>query len=121
VTEYYRYQDRLIGELLRRAGGGVTVLVSRSRLQDRRPEAGGSPPLHHGPAGGVAREEGVFILSGPGARHGRLDGHATLFDITPTILALVGLPVAADHAGAGPNGALDPDFLGRFPARAFHL
>ncbi|HMC81675.1 MAG TPA: tetratricopeptide repeat protein, partial [Candidatus Polarisedimenticolia bacterium] len=116
VTEYYRYQDRLIGELLQRAGGGVTVLVLSDhgfKTGGRRPE--GILPYTMDQPVEWHREEGIFILSGPGANHGRLDQQATLFDITPTILALLGLPVASDMPGRVLASALDPDFLRRFP------
>jgi tetratricopeptide (TPR) repeat protein len=61
------------------------------------------------------REDGIFILSGPAAARGSLPGKADLFDIAPTLLALLGAPVPADMPGQVLSGALDPDFLRKYP------
>ena len=61
------------------------------------------------------REEGVFVLSGPGARRGhRLAQPATLFDVAPTLLYLLGLPLSEEMPGHILIDALDPGF-GRGP------
>jgi len=116
VSEYYVFQDRLIGDLLEKAGPETTVMVlsdhgfktGSRRPEDVLPYTMDQPVEWH-------REEGIFILSGPGARRGRLMEPATLFDITPTILALLGLPVAADMPGRVLEEAIDPGFLEGFP------
>ena len=43
--------------------------------------------------------EGVFILSGPGIKKGFRMQDASIYDITPTILTIMGLPAASDMHG----------------------
>lgn len=54
--------------------------------------------------------DGVIFMAGPGVRKGaRIEG-ATLYDIAPTILHLIGQPVAEDMDGKVVD-AFEPDFL----------
>jgi predicted AlkP superfamily phosphohydrolase/phosphomutase len=43
--------------------------------------------------------EGVLIIRGPGIRPGEIQEKATVYDITPTLLHLIGWPVAQDMDG----------------------
>jgi tetratricopeptide (TPR) repeat protein len=116
VSEYYVYQDRLLGELIRRSGPGTTVMVISDhgfKTGARRPE--GVLPYTVDQPVEWHREDGIFILSGPGAARGRLEEHATLFDIAPTLLALLGAPAGADMPGRPLERALDPALLARHP------
>jgi tetratricopeptide (TPR) repeat protein len=116
VTEYYVYQDRLLGELLHKAGEETTVMVISDhgfKTGARRPE--GVLPYTVDQPVEWHREDGIFILGGPGAARGVLSEKATLFDMAPTILALMGAPVPKDMPGKVLSGALDPGFLRKFP------
>ncbi|MCI0657171.1 MAG: alkaline phosphatase family protein, partial [Acidobacteria bacterium] len=116
VTAYYIYQDRLLGELVRQAGAGTTVMVISDhgfKTGDRRPE--GVLPYTVDQPVEWHREEGIFILSGPAAARGRLPERADLFDIAPTLLALLGAPVPTDMPGRVLSGALDPGLLEKYP------
>lgn len=116
VTEFYVDQDRLVGDLVEKSGPGTTVMVLSDhgfKSGARRPE--GLLPYTVDQPVEWHREDGVFILSGPGAGRGRLLEPATLFDVAPTTLALLGVPVPADMAGQVLTGALDPAFLAKFP------
>ncbi|PYQ12060.1 MAG: hypothetical protein DMH00_06755 [Acidobacteria bacterium] len=116
VSEYYVYQDRLLGELARKAATGTTVLVVSDhgfKTGARRPE--GILPYTVDQPVEWHREDGIFILSGRGAAQGRLTKQATLFDITPTVLALLGAPVPADMPGRVLDEALDREFLRHYP------
>ena len=42
---------------------------------------------------------GIFVAHGPGIERGRTITGAKLFDITPTALRILGLPVARDFEG----------------------
>ena len=58
---------------------------------------------------GDHRLEGVFIASGPGIRAGAvLDPGATLLDIAPTVLQLLGVPAPDDLDGRPLSEVLDP-------------
>ncbi len=59
---------------------------------------------------------GLWIASGGPIRSG-VELQATLLDITPTVLALLGLPVAEDMPGRVLEEILEPDFLKRYPVR----
>jgi tetratricopeptide (TPR) repeat protein len=114
VPAYLRYQDRLIGELLRAAGPEtVTVMVSdhgfksgARRPPDITPYTTGMPAEWH-------RAWGVFLVHGPGIRRGALPP-ASIYDVAPTLLYLTGLPQAEDMPGRPVLGAfLEP----RSPSR----
>ena len=60
---------------------------------------------------------GVFALRGPHVRKGHEITGASLLDVTPTILALLGRPVAKDMDGKVLTDAIAPDFLRRHPVQ----
>jgi len=70
------------------------------RLPDHRIIA--ASKIIEGDTAGISGDhhpEGVFIAAGPGIRRGyRLD-HASVLDITPTLLALLQLPIGRDMDG----------------------
>jgi tetratricopeptide (TPR) repeat protein len=116
VTAYYLYQDRFLGELVRKAGAGTTVMVISDhgfKTGSRRPE--GVLPYTVDQPVEWHREDGIFILSGPAAARGSLSQRADLFDIAPTLLALLGAPVPTDMPGRVLSSALDPNFLKKYP------
>jgi Flp pilus assembly protein TadD len=99
VEEFYVYQDGLLGELLESIASSSTVIV----MSDHGFQNGASRPTD-GPAdiegkpGKWHRLYGIVMVAGPGIGPGRFDT-ATLYDITPTILTLAGLPEAGDMRG----------------------
>jgi predicted AlkP superfamily phosphohydrolase/phosphomutase len=84
----YRWVDAQVGRLLELADEKTTVIV----CSDHGFIGGGG--------GGVRdhRVEGVLILAGPHVARGEISG-ATVYDVTPTVLALFGLPRAQDMRG----------------------
>src|SRR5262245_5952638 len=117
VTGFYVKQDALIGDIVRAAGTGTTVMV----VSDHGFKTGGSRPevLPFTTEQPVEwhRENGIFILSGPAARRGRMAPRATLFDIMPTLLYLLGLPSSEEMPGRVLAEAIDPAFASAHPAR----
>jgi hypothetical protein len=65
---------------------------------------------------GQHNREGIFIAAGGPIRKG-VTVNATVLDITPTILALLGLPVAEDMRGRVLKELLQPEFLARYPVK----
>ena len=56
-------------------------------------------------------DEGTIVMKGPGiARGGELE-EAGVLDVTPTVLALLGVPVGRDMDGSPLMDALDPSLL----------
>ncbi len=99
VDAAYRLHDAFLGRLMELAGPDTTVmLVSDHGFQSDHLRPASVPNL---PAA-IAdwhRPTGVFALSGPGVRRDELIHGAGLLDITPTLLALFGLPAGADMDG----------------------
>jgi tetratricopeptide (TPR) repeat protein len=105
VDHTYCLHDLFLGRLIDLAGKDATVIVLsdhgfvsgklRARLQSVSPEA-----MDYSLKGsGVHREFGVLVARGAGIRAGETVHGAGLLDITPTILALFGLPVGKDMDG----------------------
>lgn len=95
----YMFHDMLLNTLIRQAGEDATVMVVsdhgfHSGAMRPAPElAAKNPEIMH-------RHLGIACLHGPGINHAerKLYG-ATLLDVTPTILALFGLPPGLDMDG----------------------
>jgi tetratricopeptide (TPR) repeat protein len=119
VTGFYAYQDALIGDIVRTAGDDATFMVVSDhgfrsgavRPADALPYTTQQPVEWHAP-------NGIFLLSGPGARRAASLGvRPTLFDIAPTLLHLAGLPAARDMPGRVLTEALEPGFAAAHPVR----
>ncbi|MFN0150717.1 MAG: alkaline phosphatase family protein [bacterium] len=116
VEEAYRWQDRVLGEILARAPKETIVIVVSDHgflFGERRIAApsevlGGEAALWH-------RNEGVILLAGPGVRRGVWLPPVSILDVTPTILWLMGLPVARDMAGRPFVSAFEADFIEDHP------
>lgn len=64
---------------------------------------------------GVHDAEGIFIAAGPGIRKDSTPENPTIYDMTPTVLALMGYPVASDMDGRVLTEIMDDDFLRKNP------
>jgi len=99
VEAAYRYHDLMLGRLLELAGEEATVLL----LSDHgfHPDHLRPVAIPNEPAGPAAEHSpfGILCAKGPGIRKDELVHGAGLLDITPTLLTLFGLPVAADMDG----------------------
>lgn len=116
VAEAYRWQDRVLGEILTLAGEETIVIIvsdhgflfGERRLAAPSEVLGGEAALWH-------RNEGVILFSGPGVRRGVGLPPVSILDVTPTILWLMGLPVASDMAGRPVVTAFEPEYLEDHP------
>jgi len=99
LDNYYIYTDALIGRLLKYVDKNtVVILCSDHGFGTFTEETRGPNTMFSG----THRLEGVVIMSGRGIRKGAKlndDTPPTIFDITPTILALLELPLAEDMPG----------------------
>ncbi len=117
VAGYWRWQDELLGELLAMRGPRTTVVVvsdhgfrtgDERRREDRF-------DIHTADADHMI--DGVIVVNGPDVRPGLIEG-ADIYDVAPTVLHTLGLPVADDLAGAVLADVFAPDSpRGRAPAR----
>ncbi len=99
----YRLHDHLLGELLRSVGPDTTVMLLSDHgfySDELRPvEADLSKEQRAAIEASWHRPFGVLVMSGPGVKPGAAIITARLLDITPTALALLGLPVGQDMDG----------------------
>jgi predicted AlkP superfamily phosphohydrolase/phosphomutase len=99
LLAYYVYTDALLGELLARYGPDDLVVV----LSDHGFEAGVLFKHLTGTHESEQAVDGVFYARGPGLPAGEAAEGAGEFlsvnDVTPTILAWLGLPIAEDMQG----------------------
>lgn len=95
IDNYYRYQDDLLAKLLDALGEDVNVIVVSDHGFTRRLDIDPSLPQ----LTGMHDVRGVVIASGPAFRRGATIENATILDIAPTALAVMGHPVAADMDG----------------------
>ncbi len=115
VDEYYIYTDGLVGDLVDAAGDDVdVVIVSDHGFEtkwDLKPlwekgekidvEGGMGVPWHHA-------DNGVILAAGPSFREGaEIDG-ASIYDVTPTILPVMNVPLGRDMEGVPLTEAYRP-------------
>jgi predicted AlkP superfamily phosphohydrolase/phosphomutase len=114
IPNYYRYVDSLLGELdLLERPNHVTILIS-----DHGFEAG-RQRFNRGALSGTHKSEnamtGIFVASGGPVRQGVIAEQLSIMDIAPTILTILGLPLADDFAGRLPTDILDAGWVAAHP------
>lgn len=110
----YLYEDHRLGRLMDRLGPDtVLIVVSDHGFQFR------SYGFNHydDGRGGVKAPPGVLFLWGPPIRPGTRLETPTLFDVTPTALYLMGIPVGRDMDGRVLTEAMRPEVLSARPER----
>ena len=111
IASYYEFQDGLLARLLEAIGDDVSViLVSDHGFQARLDPDPGRPELT-----GMHDLRGVFIASGPAFQATGYYEGATVLDIAPTALAVMGLPVAEDMDGRALEEIIRADHLAAHP------
>lgn len=102
IPNYYVFTDRLVGDFLKEAGKGTDVIV----CSDHGYMGGGQGVMAH-------KLDGMVFMMGPHVVKGGNISGATVLDITPTILAMYGLPTARDMDGRPIEGGLLPGIAKR--------
>ena len=99
VTAGYRFHDMMLGRLLELVDDDTYVMLvsdhgfQPDHLRPRNiPNEPAGPAYEHSP-------QGIFVLKGPNIKKDTIAYGASLLDVTPTILACMNLPVAADMDG----------------------
>lgn len=96
VDETYRFYDQMLGRLLEVAGDDVTVIVCSASgyyTGEQRPVVSAE---EHAAGAIVHRPTGFAALHGQAIRPDDLFYGANILGVAPTILALLGLPIATD-------------------------
>jgi arylsulfatase A-like enzyme len=108
IPRYYQRMDGIVGEILDRVDEDSTIILCSDH------GFRGPVRTNQGLRLGIwmHRPVGVFAASGPGIvpADGPID--ASVFDVTPTLLAMFGVPVGRDMDGFVMADILDPDLLG---------
>jgi len=104
VASYYGHLDTIIGEYMQKRAGNETIVILSGHGMDALSLAGriiaplqGSPYLS-----GVHENapDGLLILNGAGIASGRKLQGASVVDVAPTLLYLMGLPLGQDMDGS---------------------
>lgn len=129
IPAVYEHNDRYLSKLFSKVSSDTVVIVvsdhgfqGSGRLPRRtnvvdyrwtglnridrlsRPVTSGMSGIHH--------IDGVFMVAGgPITRGAKFETQPSIADITPTILALMGLPVGKDMAGRVLEEIINPEFL----------
>ena len=99
VTKAYEFHDQMLGALLSRAGEDATViLMSDHGFHPDHLRPSSIPDIPAGPAI-EHRDFGILVIKGAGIKKDELVHGASVLDVTPTILALLDLPVGEDMDG----------------------
>ncbi|MEE9270827.1 MAG: alkaline phosphatase family protein, partial [Candidatus Krumholzibacteria bacterium] len=104
VESYYRLWDGLLEDLLAHADEN-TVVIAMS-------DHGYEDHFGHDRA-----PDGFFIMAGGPTLSRDERGEISVFDVAPTVLALLGIPVPEDMDGEVARDLVDPEFWARYPVR----
>jgi hypothetical protein len=131
IPAIYRHNDAVLGKLLQHVDPQTVVIVvsdhgfqpsgekpktiARNEFEELRKGALEKGQVTVGQTG-IHHRNGLFLAAG-GPIRGNVRLKAELADLTPTILALLGLPLARDLPGRILEEVLEEDFLQRFPVR----
>jgi predicted AlkP superfamily phosphohydrolase/phosphomutase len=92
MKSIYRYMDNIVGRIIEKAEGDTIFVVISDHgfnFSIKGYNHYGTPEIPHG----------IIILNGPGIKSGYKISNSHVYDITPTLLHLFGLPVARDMDG----------------------
>ena len=109
VEAFYRAADDQLGQMLAMVGPETYVMV----VSDHGFLTGSGRPLEnranldYRTAALWHRLDGVLLLAGPGIRAGEVLESVSVFDVLPTLLYLMDLPVAEDFRGTVLSGAFE--------------
>ena len=106
LEQIYTEVDREVAAIVAAAPAHATVMVVSDHGFDRA--RGHEHGLLHGP-------EGIIILRGTDVRPGGEIRAASIYDIAPTVLALLGLPVPEDLRGRVLLSAFEPSRAASWP------
>jgi predicted AlkP superfamily phosphohydrolase/phosphomutase len=111
IENYYRFLDKKVGQFIEALGEEATIII----VSDHGMIATGELPWS-GQHVDTA-PPGIIIMNGPQIKKGIWLTKATIFDIAPTILFLMGFPVGEDMDGSVLFDAIDPNFSKMYPIR----
>ena len=117
IPNYYVWMDEMLGALVAAAGPDTTVFVVSDHgmhavAQEKEDTEFGMTGHHLDAPAGVIVAAGPAILKQGGVKafleNGALPTHGSVVDVTPTLLALLGIPVGKDMRGRAVLTLLEP-------------
>jgi tetratricopeptide (TPR) repeat protein/predicted AlkP superfamily pyrophosphatase or phosphodiesterase len=117
VDAYHEHVDELLGRLIDRVQPVSVIVVSDHgfRSGENRPHT--ESRIGYGDAADWHRKYGIIVLNGPPFRRGATVDEASVLDVTPTLLRVVGLPVGEDMDGRPIEAAFEPGWAAAHPER----
>jgi arylsulfatase A-like enzyme len=104
IERYYEMMDGIVGEVLALVPPDAVVLVlSDHGFEDR--------------FGHSRAPDGFAMMAGGATAPAAARGRISIYDVAPTVAALLGLPVAQDLAARPRVDLLDPEVVAAWPAR----
>lgn len=101
IEKYYEYVDNAIGEILKHCDKNTIVIIASDH---------GQRYAHH-----MYPFSGILIVNGENIKQNTKITDASIYDLVPTTLYLMGLPVAEDMDGKIITEAIKQDFLEEYP------
>ncbi len=122
IDNYYIYMDEVLGRLLERyplAKNAVLVVSDHGHEANEGYDPQSEDHFDRVCSGSHEHApDGIFLLAGADVRAGaKPEKKPTIFDVTPTALALLGVPVGRDMPGRVLEGVLETGFLEKHPPR----
>jgi len=121
IERYYDLADEVLGRFLAAwAGAPLAVIVVSDHGHEADPRHGSANASGQARwASGTHKDapDGILIVSGADAARGAALDAPSVVDLTPTVLALQGIPVGEDMSGRVLREAIEPAFLGAHPVR----
>jgi predicted AlkP superfamily phosphohydrolase/phosphomutase len=113
IDSTYTNLDRMLGSLLSHLSDDYHVIIISDHGFGVEDYGG-----WHGVGHNLA-PDGILMMKGPRFKSGaELNPKAAIQDVTPTILALLGIPVGDDMTGRVLEEAFQPDFFQQYPLRS---
>lgn len=118
VARVYEQHDRILGRFMEQADERtVVMLVSDHGFRSGVTRPTSESRVESPTAASWHARFGVIAAAGPGIREGTRIREASVEDVLPTMLALLGMPVPDDFAGRVLTEALTERFLEENPVR----
>jgi Flp pilus assembly protein TadD len=115
IEQAYVFQDEVLGEIMSRMDErSVLMVVSDHGFKSGAARLKNRPEIWAGNAALWHRPDGVIAFYGPGVKKGGAITGATIRDVAPTVLALMGLPRAGDMPGGPVRSGFTDEVVGTF-------
>jgi len=118
VPEAYRYMDECLGDVMDAVGDEANIVIVSDHGFGSATGQYGIQVSKEGREwlSGNHRRSGIFLAAGPDFKHGPCDG-MSIMDVTPTLLALLDLPVSEEIDGRIPRPIFRDGFFDDHPVQ----